>query len=158
MLRVSGWAAIAGGGLRIADTFTTQVLPQSTLDVLYFVTDVLLLAGIAGLWTQRRATLGLAGTIGIAVFVGGILTVRASAFGIGTYQLGSLLALIGLAAYSGEVLIGGKGAAWAPLLWLTAFAAALSGALAGQAMLWFAVSAVAFGLGFVAAGVTLLKD
>jgi len=110
--RLGAGAAILGGALRIVDTFTTQVLPQSTLTVLYFATDVLLLLGIAGLWAARRATLGPAGTIGIALFVAGILTVRASAFGIGTYPIGSLIALIGLLAYSLEALIRRNGAPW----------------------------------------------
>ncbi len=156
--RIGGVAAILGGALRIADTFTTQALPQGTLAMLYFATDVLLLAGIAGLWAARRATIGLAGTIGIVVFVAGILAVRASAFGIGTYQIGSLIALIGLLIYSLDALFARRSAPWAPLLWLTAFVAAIAGVLTANAAPWFALSGVAFGFGFAAAGVATLRD
>lgn len=155
-LRFSGMAAIAGGVLRIANIFTPAMLSQGTLALSYLVTDVLLLLGIAGFWVVRRATLGLAGTIGIAVFIAGILAVRASAFGIGTYVIGALLALIGLAVFSVEALIVRKGALWAPLLWLTALVA-LGGALTGNSTLWAMLSATAFGLGFAAAGVETLR-
>jgi len=43
------------------------------------------------------------------------------------------------------------------LLWLTAFVAALTGALTADAVPWFILSAVAFGLGFVTAGVAALR-
>lgn len=33
-------AAIAGGVLRIADSFAAQIVPQGGLGILYFVTDV----------------------------------------------------------------------------------------------------------------------
>ena len=54
--------------------------------MLYLATDLLLLAGIAGLWLRRRAVIGVFGNIGLVVFVAGILLVRAAAaFGFGTY-------------------------------------------------------------------------
>jgi hypothetical protein len=81
VIRASGLAAILGGVLRIVDVFTTDILSRDVLAVLYFVTDVFLLAGVAGLWRQRRESLGVAGASGLAVFVVGILMVRMSALG-----------------------------------------------------------------------------
>ena len=54
--------AVAGGGLRLANSFTTDVLPGRTLALLYLATDVFVLAGIAGIWSRRRGTLGPAAT------------------------------------------------------------------------------------------------
>src|SRR5262249_16994108 len=105
ILRAGGVSAVLGGLLRIVDTFTTEVLPQGTLAILYFVTDVLLLAGVTGLWLKRRGALGSVGTAGLATFVLGILVIRASAFGIGSYPLGAAIALVGLALYSAETLL-----------------------------------------------------
>ena len=153
-LRISAIAAILGGAVRIADSFTADVLSPTTLALLYSATDVLLLAGIAGLWMKRRAGLGIAGTIGLAVFVAGILMIRASAFGAGSYQTGATVALIGLAIYSVEILFRRLGAA--PLLWLGALALGIAGTTAIAPAVLTALAGVAFGLGFVVAGFDIL--
>lgn len=157
VLRLSGMAAVAGGVLRIVDSFTTQVLSAGTLTMLYFVTDIFLLAGIAGLWLRQRSTLGIAGTLGIAVFVAGILMIRASAFGIGAYQLGAAVALLGLALYSLETLFKRSAAILAPVLWLTSLAAGVAG-MAGFAPQAMTIAAgVTFGTGFIVAGAEMLR-
>lgn len=157
LFRAGGVSAVLGGLLRIVDTFTTEVLPQGTLAVLYFVTDMLLLAGVTSLWFKRRPMLGFAGTAGLAIFVFGILTIRASAFGIGSYQLGATIALLGLAIYSLETLLRRNAAVLAPVLWLVSLAAGIA-ATAGLAPLpMMAVAGVAFGAGFVAAGWQVLR-
>jgi len=157
LFRAGGVSAVLGGLLRIVDTFTTDVLPQGTLAVLYFVTDMLLLAGVTSLWFKRRPMLGFAGTAGLAIFVFGILTIRASAFGIGSYQLGATIALLGLAIYSLETLLRRNAAVLAPVLWLVSLAAGIA-ATAGLAPLpMMAAAGVAFGAGFVAAGWEMLR-
>jgi len=153
-LRATAIAAILGGVLRIADSFTANVLPQTTLALLYFATDVLLLAGIPGLWARRRAAIGIAGMIGLTLFVAGILLVRASAFGAGSYQTGATVALLGLAIYSAASLFRGINAA--ALLWLGALAFGIAGAAGFLPAGMTALAGVAFGLGFVAAGFDIL--
>jgi hypothetical protein len=156
VLRACALSAVAGGLLRIVDSFTGAVLPAQTLAVLYFVTDVFLLAGIAGVWWRRRPALGWAAMAGLTVFVFGILAIRVSVFGaLGAngYQLGATLALLGLAAYAIETLLRRNAAPWAPTLWLISLAFGIAGAtgLAAEAMT--VAAGVAFGAGFVAAGV-----
>jgi hypothetical protein len=157
VIRASGLAAILGGALRIVDAFTTDMLSRDVLAVLYFVTDVLLLAGVAGLWRQRRASLGVAGMSGLAVFVLGILAVRASALGFGTYQLGAAIALLGLAIYSVETLLRGSTAGWAPCAWLVSLVAGAAAAAGFQPLMMTALAGVAFGAGFVVAGTETLR-
>jgi hypothetical protein len=156
-LRASGLAAAAGGALRIVDIFTAGVASQGTLAVLYFLTDVFLLAGIAGLWWTRRASLGIAGTAGLAIFVLGILAVRASALGIGSYQLGAAIALLGLALYSLETLVGRHASPWAPVAWLASLAAGLAATAGFQPVAMTALAGIAFGVGFIAAGGEALR-
>jgi hypothetical protein len=156
VLRACGLSAIAGGALRIADSFTATALSAGTLAVLYFVTDVLLLAGIAGLWLTRRASLGRAGAAGLAIFVIGILMIRAAAFGIGNYQLGATIALAGLNAHALETLWMRSAAPWAPILWLVSLACGLTGTAGVAAATMTALAGVAFGAGFVAAGIEVL--
>jgi hypothetical protein len=157
VIRASGLAAILGGVLRIVDVFTTDMLSRDALAILYFVTDVFLLAGVAGLWWQRRGRLGVAGTSGLAVFVVGILMVRMSAFGIGTYQLGATIALLGLAIYSVETLLRGSAAVWAPCAWLVSLAAGVAATAGLQPLMLTALAGVAFGAGFVVVGAEMLR-
>lgn len=106
--RAGAGLAIAGGGLRVADSVTTNVLPADTLALLYPLTDTLLLAAGAGIWWWRRRTLGPAATAGIVIFVVGILTIRVAAFGVlgaAGYQVGAIIALLGLAVYSLDTLL-----------------------------------------------------
>jgi len=155
LIRTGGIAAVLGGALRIANTFT-QSLPQGTLAVLYFVTDVLLLAGITGLYLKRRATLGFAGTAGLAIFVLGILTIRASAFGVGTYQLGATIAVLGLALYSIETLLKRRGTV-TPALWLLSLAAGIAAVLGLAPLPMMILAAGAFGAGFICAGLAMWR-
>jgi hypothetical protein len=125
-------AAIIGGLMRIAGSFVPGD-PQ----MLYPATDIALLLGAAGLWLTRRG--GIAGTIGIGVFVAGILAIR-----FGFYAIGAPVALIGLVVWSIEALF--KGARVAPVLWIAALIAGPFSVVA---------AGVLFGLGFVAAGVSM---
>ena len=152
LLRASGVSAIAGGALRIADSFAD--LPPAALALLYLATDVFLLAGIAGFWIGRLGRIGIVGRIGLAVFVAGILMVRASAFGLGAYQTGATVALLGLAIHSVEALF--RGPLWAPIAWLGALAAGIAGAAGFASTAMTAFAGVLFGLGFIAAGIETL--
>jgi hypothetical protein len=156
-LRAGGLAAVAGGVLRTIDTFAAEALTQGPLAVLYFVTDVFLLAGVAGLWWKRRASLGIAGAGGLAIFVLGILVVRASALGVGSYQLGATIALLGLALYSVETLITRRAPVWAPSIWLLSLAAGIAATGGLQPVAMTALAGIAFGVGFVVAGVEILR-
>jgi hypothetical protein len=74
------------------------------------------------------------------VFVAGILAIR-----FGFYAIGAPVALIGLVVWSIEALF--KGARVAPVLWIAALIAGPFSVVA---------AGVPFGLGFVAAGVSML--
>jgi hypothetical protein len=159
LLRGLGLAAIAGGALRVVDSFTTQSLSAGTLAALYFATDVLLLLGIAGIYWSRRVSFGVAGVIGAAIFVFGILLVRVSAFGfLGTngYQLAAALALVGLVIVSTEALLRRTDAGVSAPLWLVAFVLGVVGAFGVMTPVMTVLAGVAFGAGFVAAGFKVL--
>lgn len=158
--RASAVLAVAGGGLRLANSFTTDVLPDDTLALLYLATDISLLAGIAGMWWRRRRSLGPAATTGIVIFAAGTLAIRAAALGVlGTadYQIGATIALLGLAAYSIETLLRRGAAPWAPVLWLVSLACAIVGVVGVAPPILTIAAGVAFGAGFVAAGVEALR-
>lgn len=157
-IRAFAIAAILGGVLRVADSFTTQA-SAVTLAALYFTTDVFLLLGIAGIYLSRRATIGVAGTIGSAIFALGILVVRVAAFGIlgaNGYQLGAAIALLGLAILSGETLLRRHGGTTSAVLWLVSLALGLVAMFGIAPAILVVAAGVAFGAGFVAAGLEIL--
>jgi len=155
LTRVLGFGAIAGGALRIVDSFTSESFSPQTLALLYLVTDILLLLGIFGIYWSRRATLGVAGKAGVAIFALGIVWIRITAYavpGANGYQLGAAVALIGLAILSGEELLRRRGLLAAPVLWLAALVFGIVGALGLIVPVMAVAAGVAFGAGFVMAG------
>ena len=155
LIRVLGVAAIIGGALRFADSFVTQTFSAGALAVLYFTTDIFLLLGMAGIYLSRKTTLGVAGTVGVAIFVVGILLVRVSAFGLlgaNGYQFAAAGALIGLAILSIEELVRGHGAGAPALLWLSALVFAIAATLGFAPSILMLLAGIAFGAGFIAAG------
>jgi hypothetical protein len=155
--RTHALAAIAGGILRIIDSFATAILSAGTLAVLYFATDIFLLLGIAAIYLSRRSEIGIAGTLGAAVFTLGIVIVRVAAvLGMNGYQSGATIALLGLAILSGETLLLRHVGTAPAILWLLSLAFGVAGAigLASGAMLFGA--GIVFGAGFVVAGAEIL--
>lgn len=157
LVRALGLAAAIGGVLRVIDSFVTQALAADTLAALYFATDVFLLLGIAGIYLSR--TLGVAGVIGVVIFVVGILLVRASAFGMlgpNGYQLAAAIALLGLVILSAEFLLRRTGTAPA-MLWLSAFGFGVIGVVGLAPALMTILAGIAFGAGFIVAGWSILS-
>jgi hypothetical protein len=118
--------------------------------MLYLVTDVLLLAGITGIWWRRRRSLGPAGHAGEAIFVAGTLTIRVSAFGIlgvAGYQLGAAIALVGLAGSSVETQIRRGASLCPPVLWLVSLACGVAAALGVAPPTLIGAAGVIFGVG-----------
>ena len=158
-LRALAVAAMAGGALRIADAFLVDAYSVTTLAILYFATDVLLLAGIAGVYWGRSGKLGVAGTLGVAIFTLGILLVRVAAFGVfgdSGYRMAATIALVGLAILSTETWIRRNGAYVSATFWLLALALGIAGACGLWPAAMLLLAGIAFGAGFVAAGAELL--
>jgi len=161
LVRVLGIAAVAGGVLRIVDSFTAEIFSPSTLSLLYVVTDALLLLGIAGIYWSRGPRLGIAGTLGAATFALGIIWIRISASvmpGANGYQLGAAISLIGLGLLSVEELLRDRALHPAPIFWLAALLFAIAGAFGVLVSLLTIAAGVAFGAGFVAAGRRVLAN
>jgi hypothetical protein len=155
LLRAGGLAAIAGGALRLAEPFLRSSLGGRQLQFAYFVIDVFLLLGLMAWYGWRAEKLGMAGMIGFASGVAGILVIRsASLFAPQGYAVGATLLLVGLVAMNAPALIRRDRPLWPPLLWLAAFLCALASfAYAPLAV----VAGMIFGIGYVVAGVALLR-
>jgi hypothetical protein len=155
LFKLSGIAAVLGGGLRLAEPLLKRVLEGQQLQLAYFAIDVFLLLGLIGWYGWRADKLGIAGVIGFVAGVFGILIIRsANLFAPQGYVIGATALLLGLAVMNVPTLMRRDGPICPPLLWLAAF-------VCGMASLAFAPLAIAagvlFGLGYIFAGVALLR-
>jgi hypothetical protein len=153
-VRLSAQAAIVGGLLRIASSFA-PVLIRSNLarQSLYFAIDVCLTVGLAGFWWQSSKDFGRRGVIGLAMFVAGIATVRASAFisAVDVYPAGALITAGGAILVSASAWAAHKLPRWVPLAFAlsTLLGVVASVANAGALLVW---SGVIFGVAFAGLG------
>lgn len=155
IIRALGVAAIAGGVLRVVDSFTMQSFSPTVLAWLYLATDALLLLGIAGIAWSRRAQLDFAGSSGILIFVVGIVLIRIAALGAlgsGGYALGATVAVVGLALLAADDLLRRTGRDATASLWLATFVFGVAGTLGLMPVVMMMLAGVAFGAGFIVAG------
>jgi hypothetical protein len=159
LLWLGALAAIAGGALRIAAGVAPSTMDASSRELLYFVIDALLIAGLMGLYLERRHALGWSGIIGFGVAVLGLLIVRSAHvrfFGVGGYAIGAPVALIGTTLLGVSLALHGT-QRLAAGLWVTSFVIGLVASF-GARESWIPLAAgMIFGAGFVAAGLALLS-
>ena len=127
----------------------------------YFITDLLLLCGMCGIYLTRSHRLGLAGFTGFVVFWIGIFMVRSSTlslFGYSAYLIGATVTLLGAVALGAELLLREVFPRWAPVLWIAALFLGMFGLRPAWAGWSVTLAGVVFGLGFIAAGASLLME
>ncbi len=145
LVRIGGMAAIVAGLLRIWAVF----LPGAQ-DVLWFATDAFFLFGLIAWYLTRAERLGTLGLLGFALAATGILVIRSAAmFGPQGYAIGSAAFVVGLIVMNAPTLLRRDGPWIAPLLWLVSLPLGLSP--------WKEAGFIAFALGFVWAGIVLLR-
>jgi hypothetical protein len=158
LLRIAAAMAVTGGALRIADALLTGHFSGAALEPVYFLTDVLFLGGLLGLYLPRRDVLGWAGLASFALAAIGFLIIRsASLFGGVGYILGASLVLGGTTALGVQLAIKGSQRVAAGI-WLAAFAIAVAGSCCVPQMREFDAAGMLYGIGFVAAGIALARQ
>lgn len=155
LFKLAGAAAIIGGAMRVGEPLLKAMLAGNALLISYFVIDVFLLLGLIGWYAWRAQKLGIAGLIGFVSSAVGILVIRsAGLFAPQGYVIGATLLLAGLVVMNLPALIRWERPICPPLLWLIAFVCGL-GSL-GYLPLAF-VGGTVFGIGYIFAGISLLR-
>ena len=157
LIRLSGLAAIVAGILRVIASFVPGTTPRVML--LYLVIDVFLLFGSIGLYWFQLDKIGLAGTLGFALQVVGILTLigrDVAIFGASLYPIGALMFAAGLDLLAVASWKAKKFPRWILLLWILSTIAGPIGYFAGGLSVLFVLSGVLFGFGFAGAGIMVL--
>ncbi len=160
LFRILGGAAVLGGGLRIVSAFVPWEQNLAWLEAFYFVIDVALLFGLMGIYFAERARLGFAGFAAFALAETGIASIvgpDGMAFGLDVYQLGVFAISIGLAILGTVMLATRVGSAIAASCWILSLVVGLAATLANQPEAGFVAGGVLFGLGFVVAGLGLMR-
>jgi hypothetical protein len=160
LLRLCGAAAIAGGGLRVADAYLAVAAAARAQQIAYFVTDLLLLLGLCGVYWPRRKNLGLVGFLGFAASIVGLLIVRSSGLtglGSNSYLIGAAATLIGVVAMGAVMLVRKAFPKLGPALWIASLIVGLIGLLSAKPSGAVALAGVIFGVGFIVAGINLLQ-
>ena len=160
LVRILAAAAILGGALRIASSFIPWTPDSAPLEVLYDVIDVLLLFGLMGVYFATRASTGIFGFAAFAIAETGIASIvgpDTTAFGIDTYQTGVLVITAGLTLFAIQLLLTRAMPWWASVCWIASTVIGVGATAGGNAALGFVAGGVLFGLGFIAAGVALLR-
>lgn len=160
LYRLSGAAAVTGGALRMIVAFplTNDAI---MLEWLYAGIDALLLMGLIGIYLNRAERLGFLGLASFAVAVAALSFIGgpdADPFGFGTYEQGAAALAIAMVGLSLAWARAGEKPLWPALAWFGSVIVVgvleLIAPLAPHAM---PAAGVLFGLGFVLAGVPLLK-
>lgn len=152
LLRLSAAAAILGGGLRVFDAFLNGA-DIHMQQVAYFVTDAMLVLGLCGIYSSRSNRLGLSGLLGFVASIMGILMVRS--FGQGAYLVGASVTSLGVVAISVAMLARAAFPKSAPILWIASLIVGVIGLLPLGINWGVTLAGVIFGLGFIAAGISL---
>jgi hypothetical protein len=161
LVQLSALAAITGGALRVSDGLLVPSMSVQVQQFAYFITDLLLLCGMCGIYLTRSHRLGLAAFTGFVVFWIGIFMVRSSTlslFGYSAYLIGATVTLLGAVALGAEMLLREVFPRWAPVLWIAALFLGMFGLRSAWAGWSVTLAGVVFGLGFIAAGASLLME
>jgi len=161
LFRLSGLAAMLGGGLRIVAAFPVLRDPVS-LEWLYTCIDILLLLGLIGIYLARASKLGFLGVTSFAVAVAALSFIGgpdADPFGFSTYEQGAATLAIAMVGLSIAWVREGERPLWAPACWfgsiVIAGLLAMLPAPAGD--YGFTAAGVLFGAGFLLAGWELVQ-
>jgi len=160
LFRILGGAAVLGGVLRIVSAFVPWEQNLAWLEAFYFVIDVALLFGLMGVYFAERARLGFAGFAAFALAetgIGSIVGPDGMAFGLDVYQLGVFAISIGLAILGMVMLVTRAGSALAASCWILSLVVGLAATFANQPEAGFVAGGILFGVGFVVAGVALVR-
>jgi hypothetical protein len=125
---------------------------------LYLLTDALLLFGLMGIYFAFRAQVGWFGLLAFAIAELGIASIVGPdtiVNGFQTYMLGVAVITLGITLFAIQMLI--RRLPWlGPTLWLASMLIGIGLGAIGQVDNGFFVGGILFGLGFVAAGWSLV--
>ncbi len=153
LIRLGGLAAIMAGILRGINSFLPSSIPVVQLELLYLLTDILIILGLIGLYGFQHQESKLWGFWGFLLAIIGIAVIRTGTIaGIKVYAIGASIFVVGLSLFAVGSWLAGKLPQWVSIVWVLSTVAGFLGYFLPGFSLLFAISGVLFGIGFAGAG------
>jgi hypothetical protein len=155
LIRLGGLAALLAGILRGINSFLPSNISIVTLEILYLITDVLILFGLMGIYGfqhQESGWWGLGGFVLATTGTGIIIGPDGLIGGVNMYAVGSLILAAGLILLAIGSAIARRLTGWIPVGWVLSTIIGFIGYFAPSLSLLFMVSGVIFGISFAGAG------
>ena len=157
LIRFGGVAAILAGLLRGFVSFVPRTVPDSTLQILYFLIDVLIVCGMVALFGMNFRETGKSGIFGFVIAIIGIGIIRSGKLitGLNLYPAGALIFSIGLNLFGLSLWKANRIPGWIAACWLLSILAGLIVYLVPAFDFLFPIAGLLFAIGFIGAGIHL---
>ncbi|PSN15629.1 hypothetical protein C7293_06535 [filamentous cyanobacterium CCT1] len=153
LIRLGGLAAILAGILRGVSSFFLRSDPGIAVELLYLLIDLFILFGMIGLYGFQHQEVGLWGFFGFFLAIVGIGVIRTGSISeVNLYPVGALIFVAELSSFAVGCWIANKLPSWIPACWLLSTLVGCIGYFVSGLNLFFTISGVLFGIGFVGAG------
>lgn len=157
LIRLGGLSAILAGLLRIATSFMPLLTGEqgSFLEVIYLLTDLLILFGVLGVYAYQHQRAGYPGFTGFLLAMSGTAIIVGPDGRIGSlemYMVGAIMISIGVVLLAIGTWQADQLTRWVPILWVVSTVVGIGGFLMGDIAWSFLIAGVAFGLAFLLAG------
>ena len=156
LFRLTAIVAVVAGVLRAIDSFAFEFMSSGASEKLFLVTDIFLLLALIGLYARLSGAIGWSGLLGFIVALVGIVMVRSAGDNIDAYVYGATVVAVGTAIFGATIIAVRAFPVIGPILWIVALIAGV-GAYLVESDWAFEFAGVAFGLGFVLAGLNLFR-
>ncbi len=153
LIRWGGLAAIIAGILRGVNSFLPSSTPGVPIELLYLLTDILIILGLIGLYGFQHQESKLWGFWGFLLAIIGIAVIRTGTIsGIKVYAIGASIFVVGLSLFAVGSWLAGKLPRWVSIVWVLSTTVGFVGYFLPGFSLLFTISGVLFGIGFAGAG------
>lgn len=153
LIRLGGLAAIMAGILRGVNSFLPSSIPVVQLELLYLLTDILIILGMIGLYRFQHQESKLWGFWGFLLAIIGIAVIRTGTIsGVKIYAIGASIFVVGLSLFAIGSWIAHKLPQWISVVWILSTIIGFIGYFVTGLNILFTISGVLFGVGFAGAG------
>lgn len=161
LLRLGGLAAVVAGVLRIGAALVPTTAPAAPREWLYLIIDVSIMFGLVAVYAYQHAESGLWGLIGFALTVAGTESIGGPDGKIGDldiYTAGATVIGVGAVFLGVGSWRARKLPRYVPVLWILSTAVGMTSFLTATSPVPYLIAGIAFGLGFIGAGLRLWTD
>ena len=149
------------GALRAGTSFNAYSTSGVEIEVLYLAIDLLLLFAIVGVYAyvrERSGWMGLVGFVFALAGTGSIVGPDGTLGGVDMYVVGATTLSIGLTVLSVGAWRGAALPRAVCALWIASTLIGVGGYVAQGPGVWFTLAGLAFGVGFLLAGLRMWRD